>query len=126
MSVILVVDDSQLVRGHIVEALHDAGHETIEANNGKVAIDVVASNSRIDCVLLDLNMPVLDGFGMLQQLRESDIATPVVVCSADVQRSTRTRCHFLGAKVVISKPARSGEILAAVEHAVNDPNRQRS
>ena len=35
MSVILVVDDSQLIRRHIVETLHDAGHETIEADNGQ-------------------------------------------------------------------------------------------
>jgi two-component system, sensor histidine kinase and response regulator len=67
---ILVVDDNRLLRSFLAESFRMAGHDAIEAPDGQVALDALrADASLIDAVLMDLNMPVLDGISATRQLR---------------------------------------------------------
>ncbi len=67
---ILVVDDNRLLRSFLAESFRMEGHEAIEARDGQAALDVLnAGPSSIDAVLMDLNMPVLDGLSATRQLR---------------------------------------------------------
>lgn len=102
MAVILVVEDSLLSRRTIAKILRLEGYEIIEAVNGKQAIERVTKFAP-DCILLDLLMPDMDGREVLQILRQKQIATPVIVVTADIQHTSRQQCLDLGAYTVIHK-----------------------
>jgi CheY-like chemotaxis protein len=89
--------------------LHEAGHETVEAGNGREALEVVAA-AKPDIVLSDLLMPELDGIGFLHAMREKSIDLPVVIISADIQSTKRQQCLSLGTAGFISKPPQKREI----------------
>ncbi|HEY6871171.1 MAG TPA: response regulator [Geobacteraceae bacterium] len=118
MARILVVDDSLFARLNICEMLRGAGHETVEAENGKVALEKVFAVTP-DCVLSDLLMPEMDGIAFLKALREKDSNLPVIVLSADIQETKRKQCLDLGTAGFISKPPKKDEILAMVAHILH-------
>ena len=125
MALILVVDDSWLTRKIVGKILTSGGYDVEEAVNGTEAVEA-AEGGRPDCLLLDLLMPELDGFGVLEILREKELAIPVVVLSADIQQTSLARCLELGARTVINKPPKDQELLEAIRAALEstgNPNR---
>lgn len=80
-AVVLVVDDERGVNDLVCDALRLAGYETVSAQDGREALQVLRE-TRVDLVILDVNMPLLDGFSTLRQMRETGDATPVVVLTA--------------------------------------------
>jgi len=103
MAKILVVDDSWVARLGMSKLLVSLGHEVTEASNGQQALDQVAQ-SRPDAVFLDLLMPDMDGFAVLEALAASRSTVPVIVLSADIQETTLTKCRDLGARECLHKP----------------------
>ncbi|SMP66134.1 Response regulator receiver domain-containing protein [Desulfonatronum zhilinae] len=103
MPKVLIADDSMFQRSALTKAVKSLGHEVIEAKNGRECLDAVAEHAP-DVVLLDLNMPVLNGFEVLEALQTQGSTVPVVVISADIQESSRDRCRKLGARDILSKP----------------------
>ena len=99
---ILIVDDSVFLRKRVRQALQD-DYNLLEANSGRVALDQLSSET-VDCIVTDLLMPELSGFEFLEELRRRHISAPVVVLTADVQRTTREKCNELGASALIQKP----------------------
>jgi diguanylate cyclase (GGDEF)-like protein len=102
---ILVVDDDRLNRIKLSVNLEAAGCEVTLAENGAQALEMLRSRP-FDTVLLDLMMPVVDGFEVLQQV-ESDEALqhiPVIVISAEEDVSSVVRCIEMGAADYLSKP----------------------
>ncbi len=77
---ILVVDDEQLVRFMLKEFLEEMGFHVITAENGKEALTVL-SMVLVDCILLDLNMPVMGGAQLVREMRTKGLLVPVVVVS---------------------------------------------
>jgi CheY-like chemotaxis protein len=118
MALILVADDSWLTRQMVGKVLQSEGYDIIEAVNGKEAVDTVETCSP-DCVLLDLLMPELDGFGVLQAFAEKGLLIPVIVLSADIQETSREKCLSLGAAAIINKPPKDLELLGAIRAAVH-------
>jgi len=84
---ILVVDDEADIRETIVEVLGDEGFEAVGAENGRRALDLLASGELPHAILLDLRMPVLDGVGFRrEQLNDPRLASiPVVIVSANAR-----------------------------------------
>lgn len=78
---ILIADDSSQIRECLVQLLEAARYEVVEAANGHEALERL-SGQDIDLVLLDLNMPELDGWQTLEQLRLRHPALPVIVITA--------------------------------------------
>ena len=81
---ILIVDDDP-VQCRLLEAmLQKSGYETVVLDNGDAALTLLggADGTRIDCVILDLVMPNLDGLGVLARLRQASINVPVIVQTA--------------------------------------------
>ena len=70
MAKILVVDDSQTMRQMIVFTLHNAQFETVEACDGVEAVEWVQKNPPVNLVLLDVNMPNMNGIELIKKLRE--------------------------------------------------------
>ena len=117
MARILVVDDSSFARLRICNLLQDAGHQTEEAENGRLGLAKVLAASP-DCIVTDLLMPELDGIGLLKALREQGLAVPVIVLTADIQESRLRECYDLGAKRFLSKPPQQKALLAALEQVL--------
>ena len=114
MPKILVVDDSLFARLNICDMLRGAGYDTIQAENGRIALQKVLEE-KPDCTVSDLLMPEMDGIAFLSALRGLDIPMPVIVLSADIQETKRAQCTALGASGFISKPPQKNQILALVE-----------
>lgn len=113
---ILVVDDSSWQRTMLKRILREAGHTVVEAGNGREAIERLAELP--EAIVCDLLMPVLDGFGLLAELKERGSGIPVVIASADVQRLTRERCAELGAADFLAKPYTPEQLVNAVGQLV--------
>jgi CheY-like chemotaxis protein len=117
MANIMIVDDSKLTRNVLQEILTSDGHEVIEATNGQEAIEMTATNTP-DCIILDILMPEMDGFEVLKVLKNKALKIPVVINSADIQKTTRQKCFQLGAFSFTNKPPKKEELLKAVHEAV--------
>jgi two-component system chemotaxis response regulator CheY len=111
-SKILVVDDSGLARRMVRKTLEDLGHEVDEASDGAQALEQYALN-RHDLVILDLLMHGMYGVEVLRQLKELNADVPVIIASADIQKTTRDQVKEFGAAAMVNKPV-SAEQLAEV------------
>lgn len=81
MATVLIVDDDPVQRRLLEAMARRFGHDAIVADGGEAAIKALGNGSetRIDCMVLDLVMPDLDGLGVLARMREAGIAIPVIV-----------------------------------------------
>ena len=121
---ILVADDDEAVCDTIEDALHLAGYLTVRAKDGQMAIDRVRSD-RPDLVILDVNMPKLDGFEVLRKMRSLSISTPAILLTARHEREDTVTGLKLGADDYVKKPFGLEELLlrvAAVLRRVNGEN----
>lgn len=117
MALVLIVDDSKFNRGRVIASLARDGYDTIEAENGLVALEHIVAKSP-DVIVSDLLMPELDGLGLLRELRSRQNATPVVVITADIQSSSRELCLQLGVTEFLNKPWQPEQVCAAVARAL--------
>lgn len=115
---VLVVDDSKFNRSRVVAAIAGDQYEIQEAVDGQDALDRLATFPA-DVICTDLLMPRLDGFGLMQELRNRRLTTPVIVLSADIQASSRDTCRDLGAVAFLNKPVAAEALRAAIEQAVS-------
>jgi len=106
MKKILLVDDSRAVRLVGRRCMSALGFEVLEAEDGQVALDVVRRNPDIDVVLLDWNMPVMDGLTFLKHLREEqrERQPVVVMCTTENDLKRIMEAMQAGANEYIMKP----------------------
>ncbi|CAN5813911.1 hypothetical protein BH18ACT17_BH18ACT17_11900 [soil metagenome] len=124
---ILVIDDEADVRLLYRVNLRHAGYEVLEADDGARGIEAALEHMP-DAVVLDLRMPNVDGFEVLEALRADPATTdmPVLVLTADARSDDHRRCYELGADDVITKPfvpealvqAISRLLAASIEHRI--------
>lgn len=110
---ILVVDDSAMMRSVIKSTLASYGSgkqiEVVEAVNGQEALDKLASES-IDLVLLDWQMPVVDGLSFVKQVRGSGKDVPIVMVTSVTDKEKVLEAGKAGVNTYIEKPVR-GSVL---------------
>lgn len=116
---ILVADDSKAMRMIVVRTLRQAGlggHDIIEAENGKEALDIARSQG-VDLVLSDWNMPEMTGIELLQALRGSGSQVPFCFVTSEGSDEMREQAAQSGAMGLIAKPFTSeafSDVLATV------------
>ena len=105
MSVSIVIcDDSSFARKQMFRALPSDWDVTVTyASQGQEALEALRKGLG-EVLFLDLTMPVLDGFGVLEAIRKEDLHTMVIVVSGDIQPEARERVKKLGAMDFIKKP----------------------
>ncbi len=118
MTKILVVDDAKFTRSRISQPLEDAGFEVIQARNGEEGLKLFEEHQP-QCILTDLLMPVVDGIELITTLRERGSDVPIVVVTADIQKTTREKCDELGISGFLTKPFQPEEIVEQVEQVVS-------
>ena len=112
---ILVVDDSQLDRSRLEKLLGAAGYMVVTAADGSLALEAV-KRSKPDLILMDVNMPVMDGFAATRALR-ADPATkdiPVVMVTGKDQKADKAWGQMLGAKGYVTKPFTDEQLLEQI------------
>ncbi len=110
-----MVDDEERILKFIKIKLKVSGYEVVTAANGQEALALVASD-KSDLVLLDIFMPVMDGFEMLKRLRTFS-TVPVIIISAHA--SMVEKALELGANDCITKPFSPDELLKRIENLLN-------
>ena len=114
---ILVADDHAGLRRALRDTLEAEGYAVTEAADGAQALEALA-DGRIDVAMVDLRMPGVDGFGVLERAAECGLTAPVLVTSAVGDRHTRERSSELGAFAFHKKPFVLDQLLADLERAV--------
>ena len=121
---IAVVEDEAEIRSLIVEELEDEGYEVASANNGQEGLKLI-QDFKPQLVLSDITMPVLDGYGMLEGLRELKAfhSTPIVFLSALADRRHIIQGKKMGVDDYVTKPIDFELLLATVEARLREVER---
>lgn len=111
---ILIVEDERDIRDSLKTILELNDFVVDTAENGQVGLEK-AETQKPDLILCDVMMPVLDGFGLLEQLRKNGIETPLIFLTAKAQYNDLRTGMNLGADDYIFKPFKSAELLQSIE-----------
>jgi CheY-like chemotaxis protein len=119
---VLICDDSSFARNQIARALPQDWDVALSfAGEGGEALAAIKAG-RADVLFLDLNMPGLDGYGVLEAIRREDLPTLAIVISGDVQPEARERVMKLGALDFIKKPVGTEQITAILrKYGIHNP-----
>lgn len=108
---VLVVDDDPDIRRVLTEVLEDEGYRVITASDGQRALDLIGAETP-GLVLLDLQMPILNGWEVLARLREQHVPVPVVFMTAGMRARDEAQLH--GADGYLAKPFDLFELVRVV------------
>jgi two-component system chemotaxis response regulator CheY len=114
MSRILIVDDAATVRMYHRNILETAGHAVVEAVNGIEALEKALQDS-FDLYVVDINMPKLDGYGFLRELRGQEIhQAPAIMVSTEAETGDHQQAYAAGANAYLVKPVKPDRLLMHV------------
>ena len=112
---VLIVDDSPTIRVSLTRFIKDE-FVPVEASNGEEALEQIMGDDRIEVVLTDISMPVMDGYGLVSKLRESVVPRiqnlPVIVVTAADDTDAREKAFKVGANDFVAKTSDRVELLA--------------
>src|SRR5664279_4803485 len=115
---VLIAEDEALIRLDLKEMLEEEGYDVVaEAGDGETAIRL-AEQHRPDLVILDVQMPILDGIAAAERLATARVA-PVVILTAFSQRDLVERARDAGAMAYLVKPFGKADLLPAIEMAAS-------
>ncbi|RLT94002.1 ATP-binding protein [Ketobacter sp.] len=125
---ILVVDDNQINQEVAVGLIEDSGASIVTVDNGKEAMDALAE-SAFDLVLMDCQMPVMDGYTATRQIRsglsgEAARKVPIVAMTASAMAGDRERCMLAGMDDYITKPLEPAELEPKLVYWINQIKRR--
>lgn len=116
---ILTIDDSPSIRRMVRMTLHEAGYDVIEGVDGQDGLEK-ATASRVDAVIVDQNMPRLDGIGMIRAFRQhpNGQGVPVIVLSTESEENLKQQARDAGALGWMVKPFTQDKLLAVIRKVV--------
>lgn len=112
--VILIAEDETNIRQAVAESLRASGYAVLEAENGRQALELLLSQT-VDIALLDVNMPEVNGFKVLEIMRKEYIGIPAIMLTARGEEADRIRGLDLGADDYVVKPFSIKELIARVQ-----------
>ncbi|MGL4881310.1 MAG: response regulator, partial [Waterburya sp.] len=118
---VLVVDDSAMMRKTLTLTLQKVGYRVLQARDGQEALELLLQNSTVDLIVSDLEMPRLNGFEFLNELRKNPLPStiPVVMLTTRINDKHRQLALHLGASAYMSKPYIEQEFLDVLRNTVN-------
>jgi two-component system chemotaxis response regulator CheY len=120
---ILIVDDAATVRMYHRDILESAGYMVEEALNGIEALEK-ALEAPFDLYVVDINMPKLDGYGFLRELRQQEIAQqPAIMVSTEAAAGDEKAAYQAGANSYLVKPVRQSQLLSYVRLMLGEGRR---
>ena len=102
---VLTVDDSRTMRDMLRLTLTSAGFRVVQANDGAHGLEVLDAENP-DLIVTDINMPIMDGFGFIENVRRKNMhrVTPILVLTTEVDAEKKARARKAGATGWIVKP----------------------
>lgn len=122
MNKILVIEDEVFIRDNLIELLEIEGFEALGAEDGKQGLKL-AQQQHPDLILCDVMMPELDGFAVLEKLRQDPITTqiPFMFLTASADRNNLKKIRELGINDYILKPFNVDKFMALIEDRLGRP-----
>ena len=118
---ILAVDDSSGVRNMVKFALKTKGHDVVTAVDGQEGLEKLMERD-YELIILDINMPRLDGFGLLDKLKripeKADI--PILMLTTEGQEEDKDKALGMGANTYMVKPFKPTELISTVERMLGN------
>jgi two-component system chemotaxis response regulator CheY len=116
----LVVDDSVSMRQMVAFTLREAGYEVLEGTNGQEGLNALSGPERVDLIITDLNMPVMDGIGFIKGARAlaGTRFTPILMLTTESQESRKQEGKAAGATGWLVKPFDPEKLLQVVAKVV--------
>ncbi len=116
---VMTVDDSASVRQMVVFTLSQGGYEVIEAVDGRDGLTKLRG-AKCDMIVTDLNMPVMDGIGMIREVRKDPTHrnVPIVMLTTESQEGRKQEGKTAGATGWIVKPFKPEQLLAVVKRVI--------
>jgi len=113
---VLTVDDSRTMREMVAFTLKGAGYEVVEANDGQHALTVLG-NDKVDLVIADLNMPIMDGLTLIRKLRATPQyrTTPILMLTTEADDKKKAEGRAAGATGWIVKPFDPSKLISVVQ-----------
>ena len=123
MSLVLIVEDNERNLKHVRDELQVKGYSTIEAGTAEDGIKL-AAEKKPDLILMDIQLPGMNGIDALKALRKDPVTTkiPVVAVTASVMQQDRKHITEAGFDGYVGKPINVKEFLDAVRHALEQKN----
>jgi two-component system, chemotaxis family, chemotaxis protein CheY len=117
MPLALVVDDSRATRSALRRILVGVGFDVVEAEHGEHALEVMHADDSIELVLVDWNMPVMDGFSLIKAIRKERkwALLPIMMVSAEVDQKQIARAVMAGADEYVMKPFDSATLIGKLQ-----------
>jgi two-component system chemotaxis response regulator CheY len=112
---ILTIDDSKTMRDMLMLTLSDAGYDVLQAIDGQDGIDVLGDR-KVDVVITDINMPKMDGYGVIRNLRANPVhkRTPILVLTTESDNDKRNMARDAGATGWMVKPFDPDQLVATI------------
>jgi len=113
---LLLVEDNEITREGMATVLRGAGYEVVASPDGRQALDYLDSGAQPDLLLLDMLMPVVDGWEVLKELRARECPVPVVIVTGTILTKEWANSH--GCPGFLHKPVETETLLAEVRRLV--------
>jgi two-component system chemotaxis response regulator CheY len=116
MATIMVVDDSKTVRSYHGSILKSMGLDVVEAENGMEALEK-SLGADIDLYLVDVNMPIMDGYSFIKDLRKQNEHknVPVIMITTQAKDEDKVNAYKVGANLFETKPIRPDQLQAYID-----------
>jgi two-component system, chemotaxis family, chemotaxis protein CheY len=122
MKNIIVIDDSPTIRTSVEFAIKKLGHKITKAENGKKGIEAINAVKKtggdIAMIIVDINMPEMDGISFVKEFRKSDKFTPILVLTTESEGDKIKEGKDAGASGWMIKPFKPGDLVAVVEKLI--------
>lgn len=116
MATVMVVDDSKTVRSYHGSILKTMGLDVLEAENGMEALEK-SLDAEVDLYLVDVNMPVMDGYTFINDLRKQDNhkIVPIIMITTQAKDEDKENAYRVGANIFETKPIRPDQLQAYID-----------
>lgn len=116
MAKILVVDDSEMSRHNVKQALEGAGHQVYVAEEGQAGINALNENAGIEFIFCDVNMPGMDGLTMCREVKKIDKLKhiPIIMLTTEGSMEMKAKGKEIGILAWVTKPADGEKLLNVV------------
>jgi PAS domain S-box-containing protein len=117
---VLVADDNANTRKLVKKMLDGIGYESVLVKDGVECVEAVQSGAAFDAILMDIQMPEMDGLAASKAIRDLGSAVPIIALTADAMPDDRARCMAAGMNDYLQKPLRADALVAALARAAEE------
>ncbi|MBE0663841.1 MAG: response regulator [Bacteroidales bacterium] len=121
-SIVLIAEDEEISFLYLSSILKKEPIDVLRANNGQEAVDICRANNDIDLVLMDINMPVMDGFEATSQIKTFRKELPVIAVTAYAFQNTEQKAKYFGCNDYLPKPVKKDVLIATIQKYIKPNN----